>query len=374
MVSESYAYLPNDWRRVSRTADGQQFFSVFENADESHEYLLKTRWDKDEDDERRRCPDRDRDKPRLKLLRQFIGGPGTDDLELTRYHGRKLWTLKDGIGSTIALTNRGGNAVARIGYDAFGNFRWPDKPGHGMKPCDEKDLPDWLDRLDLGRSFGFDFDGHHWGRHFAKVLTPFLFTGRRWDGFSGQYWNRNRYYQPKYGRFSSSDPLGFNGGNNLWSYAGQNPVTNTDPYGDVFAAYFLWQLYQDFRQTLDEIGLSEEKLSEASEQEALAAIRRAIQKIEGADPCDSRLEELRRIEATLKAQTGRSPYPPARRHQFSSKKAAYEAAKRAGGGREPIHHAHGEHGPHYHPDVPTPKPSQSTPHMPNPHDHYYYPG
>jgi RHS repeat-associated protein len=142
-----------------------------------------------------------------------------------------LLTLKDGIGSTIALANRGGHAVARIGYDAFGNFRWPDKPGHGVKPCDEKDLPDWLDRLDLGRSFGFDFDGHHWGRHFGKVLTPYLYVGRRYDAFSQQYFNRNRYYQPKYGRFTSSDPIGFFGGNNLYAYVDNNPLIYRDPLG-----------------------------------------------------------------------------------------------------------------------------------------------
>ena len=40
-TSENYGYLPNDWRRISRTVDGQRFFSVFDNADESHEYQLK---------------------------------------------------------------------------------------------------------------------------------------------------------------------------------------------------------------------------------------------------------------------------------------------------------------------------------------------
>jgi len=70
---------------------------------------------------------------RLELLREFIGGPGTDDLEVTEYHGRTLDMLKDGLGSIIALVNRGGNPVAKIAYDAWAicggrisrNMAWP---------------------------------------------------------------------------------------------------------------------------------------------------------------------------------------------------------------------------------------------------------
>ena len=69
----------------------------------------------------------------------------------------------------------------------------------------------------------------------------------------------------------------------------------------------------------------------------------------------------------------RSPYPPGKRDKSTNKKDAREKATRAGKGKPPIHHPDGEHGPHYHPDVPMPKPDQVTPNKPNPHDHYYYP-
>ena len=59
----------------------------------------------------------------------------------------------------------------------------------------------------------------------------------------------------------------------------------------------------------------------------------------------------------------RSPYPPADRRNFNTKKRAREAAKRDGNGAEPIHHPDGKYGPHYHPNVDGPKS----------HEHYNYP-
>ena len=38
-------------------------------------------------------------------------------------------------------------------------------------------------------------------------------------------------YNPQVGRFVSRDPIGFAGGGNLWGYAGNNPITKTDPNG-----------------------------------------------------------------------------------------------------------------------------------------------
>lgn len=227
-IAEEYGYLPGDWKRVSRKADGETFVSVFDGDDESHEYQVKNQG---RDDHRfgPRCP---QPKPKLELVREFIGGPGTDDLEVTKYRGRSLSMLKDALGSTIALTNRGGNAVAKIGYDAWGNLTWPDKPGHGVPPCRELDLGDLLDRLEGKYTFGGPIhDWWHHGRHFAKVLTPYLYAGRRLDAFSDNYNNRNRYMNPKYGRFTSRDPIGFAGDLNLYRYAENNPVSYTDPFG-----------------------------------------------------------------------------------------------------------------------------------------------
>ena len=48
---------------------------------------------------------------------------------------------------------------------------------------------------------------------------------------SGYQYKRNRYYDPKTGRFTQEDPLGLAGGLNLYGFAGGDPVNFSDPFG-----------------------------------------------------------------------------------------------------------------------------------------------
>ncbi len=59
--------------------------------------------------------------------------------------------------------------------------------------------------------------------------------GRRDSETTNQYFNRNRYYSLALGRFTSKDPIGFNGGYNLYRYVNNNPLIYTDPYGFIGA-------------------------------------------------------------------------------------------------------------------------------------------
>ena len=61
--------------------------------------------------------------------------------------------------------------------------------------------------------------------------NPYAFTGREFDPESGLYYYRERYYDPKLGRFLQEDPVGFSAGPNLYSYARNMPLTQIDPYG-----------------------------------------------------------------------------------------------------------------------------------------------
>lgn len=64
-----------------------------------------------------------------------------------------------------------------------------------------------------------------------QVPNVLKFAGREYDAETNLYYNRARYYDPQLGRFLSEDPIGQNGGNNQFAYAGDNPIGLTDPTG-----------------------------------------------------------------------------------------------------------------------------------------------
>ncbi|QJQ23296.1 RHS repeat-associated core domain-containing protein [Pseudomonas sp. SK] len=45
------------------------------------------------------------------------------------------------------------------------------------------------------------------------------------------HYNRYRYYEPKMGRYVSRDPIGMQGGMNVYSYASSTPAMRADPLG-----------------------------------------------------------------------------------------------------------------------------------------------
>jgi RHS repeat-associated protein len=58
------------------------------------------------------------------------------------------------------------------------------------------------------------------------------FTGASTPNSTGGFtYLRNRWYDPQTGRFLTQDPIGLAGGVNLYAYAGNNPVSFSDPFG-----------------------------------------------------------------------------------------------------------------------------------------------
>jgi RHS repeat-associated protein len=101
--------------------------------------------------------------------------------------------LADHQGSIRQIVDNGGALLNQITYDSYGNIT------HQTNP---------------------------------SVTFRFGYTGREWDGETGQYYYRARYYDARVGRFLSTDPIGFSAGDaNLYRYVGNSPTNATDPSG-----------------------------------------------------------------------------------------------------------------------------------------------
>ena len=94
-----------------------------------------------------------------------------------------------------------------------------------------------------------------WGRILSKTgtmastlgtLNPFRYRGYVYDGETGLYYLRSRYYQPNWARFLNADallnkrhlPLS----SNLFAYCKSNSTNkvDTDGYGDIYVFYYHW--------------------------------------------------------------------------------------------------------------------------------------
>jgi len=107
---------------------------------------------------------------------------------------------QDGLGSVSSLSSGTSSLASTYTYDSFGN---------------------------LTASTG-------------TVTNPFRYTGREFDSETGIYQYRARYFDPNTGRFTSEDPVRFNGrGPNFYAYVKNSPVGKFDPTGLATCDYYI---------------------------------------------------------------------------------------------------------------------------------------
>jgi RHS repeat-associated protein len=85
-------------------------------------------------------------------------------------------------------------------------------------------------------------------------LSPF--PGQYYDPETGLHYNYFRYYNPQTGRYITPDPIGLEGGINLFAYTDNNPVNRVDPEG----LSFLDWLKEGYRKLQEKMEQDEKKL------------------------------------------------------------------------------------------------------------------
>jgi RHS repeat-associated protein len=124
---------------------------------------------------------------------------------------RRLFYHQNMLDSVFALTDGMGQIVEGYQYDAYGRQTVFGPGPNGVV------------------NFGGDDVIRPGGP--SGLANPYMFTGRRLDAETGQYYYRLRYLNPEHGRFLSRDPLGYVDGMNIYEYVSSTPMNLIDPWG-----------------------------------------------------------------------------------------------------------------------------------------------
>ena len=131
------------------------------------------------------------------IIASYVWGDGIDKLLAVTIGGVTYYPLTDIQGTVWGYVDSQNNIVAHWQYDAWGNVL----------------------SGEMGPS--------------AAVLATlrYRFQGREWSAATGLINFRMRWYDAETGRWLSKDPIGLNGGLNLYAFCADDPANKKDPLG-----------------------------------------------------------------------------------------------------------------------------------------------
>jgi RHS repeat-associated protein len=130
-------------------------------------------------------------------------GGGIGGLLQLSQGGADYTYLYDGRGNVVSVLDSSGQEVAKYRYDAFGRI--------------------------VAKSGTFD--------------QPFQFSTKRYDPDTGLSYYGYRFYSPAIERWMNRDPLGEEGGVNLYGFVANDPVNWIDPWGLAPAGFGIFGTY-----------------------------------------------------------------------------------------------------------------------------------
>ena len=74
----------------------------------------------------------------------------------------------------------------------------------------------------------------------STLVNNLRLPGQYFDSETGLHYNWHRYYEPELGRYLTPDPIGLDGGINVFTYVQNNPINWNDPIGLQYADTLRW--------------------------------------------------------------------------------------------------------------------------------------
>ena len=162
------------------------------------------------------------------VVREWRGSPGVPATAVDYYWGTDLSGTLQGAGGVGGL----------LAVSANGAFYLPlcDANGNITAYVSESG--------DMVATYEYDAFGNTVSQSGALADTfAFRFSTKYWDAEAGLYYYGRRYLKPSWGRWISRDPIGEDGGANLYAFCGNNAVNRFDILG-------MFQLSASIRQSI----------------------------------------------------------------------------------------------------------------------------